>query len=521
MHQGLYIISCKPIGTPYHSRKTYSTNMMRRRRHEADTSATSPLQHTDHRGRKVYWKKLLFTITLSPLVVYVFLFRIDHFHVGTTNSSWSKQQPPAWPDPASTEYSRYGPRIANATKNEMILQFEKALLNDLGSTPYVPMIYANGKLLCRKKHRNQYSRWRTSYFIQMVRSGLAALSSSSAPKNSASSNATRSSVDYSNDAANNDDDTSLPLLAIDHDEIGCNIPHHRDDINFPRLTWATLSISKHGKYCTNAISMPSYEIWKFYHRTHVTSADWERDFQYNEGKYPWNSKLYKAVWRGATTYEGHQYHNSTLGDTPRGQLVKASMTHPELIDAAFHKIIQKFKSRKVELSNEFRVSGRIPPNDMMRYRAIIDIDGNSWSSRFGLLLCSNSVIIKIDPDFVEHFYDIGGTLKPMVHYLPASLDNITNVVKYAMDERNDNEMRRMVQAANIWCKGAMSEEGLAKDSLRRLDKYKQVLDSYNGGSWIDEWKRVRRRYMQTIDDLVDCDAWSVTDWFTWPMFIGL
>lgn len=356
----------------------------------------------------------------------------------------------------------------------------------------------------------------------MVRSGLAA-SSSSAPKNGASSNATLSSVDYLKDAANNDDDNddSLPLLAIDHDEIGCNIPHHRDDIGFPRLTWATLFISKHGSYCTNAISMPSYEIWKFYHRTHVTSADWERDFQYIKGKYPWNSKLRKAVWRGATTYEGHQYHNSELGDTPRGQLVTTSMTHPELIDAAFHKIIQKFKSRKVEVSNEFRVGGRIPPNDMMRYRAIIDIDGNSWSSRFGLLLCSNSVIIKIDPDFVEHFYDIGGEVRPMVHYLPASLDNITNVVKYAMDERNDNELRRMIQAANIWCKGAMSEEGLATDSLRRLDKYRQVLDSYNGGSWIDEWKRVRRQYMQTIDDLVDCDAWSVIDWFTWPMFIGL
>lgn len=292
--------------------------MSRRRRHEADTITASPLQHTEHhRGRKVHWKKfMIFTITLSPLVVYVFLFRIDHFHVGTTNSSWSKQQPPAWPDPTSTEYSRYGPRISNATK-KMIFQFEKALLNDLGSTPYVPMIYNKGKLLCRKKHRNQYSRWRTSYFIQMVRSGLAASSSSSSTHKNGTSNATLLSVDYSNNAEDDDDNDndSLPLLAIDHDEIGCNIPHHRDDINFPRLTWATLSISKHGSYCTNAISMPSYEIWKFYHRTHVTSADWEHDFQYNEVKYPWNSKLYKAVWRGATTYEGHQYHNSGLGDS--------------------------------------------------------------------------------------------------------------------------------------------------------------------------------------------------------------
>lgn len=508
--------------------------MSRRRRHDDDTSVecrhtASPHQRTeDHRGRKIRWKQIiLFAITLSPLVIYVFRFRIDRFHIGTTNSSWSKQQPRAWPDPTSSEYSRYGPPIANATSNKMIFQFERALLNDLGSTPYVPMIYAKGKLLCRKKHRNQYSRLRTRYFIQMVRSGLAASSSSSStPKNDGtSSNATLSSVDYSNDASASDDydndDDSLPLLAIDHDDIGCNIAHHRDDVGFPRLTWASLSISKHGSYCTNAVSMPSYESWRFYHLSHVSSSDWERDFQHSEKKHSWNSKLRKAIWRGATTYDGHQYHNSELGDTPRGQLVTASMAHPELIDAAFHKIIQKFKPRKVELTNEFRVSGRILPSDMMRYRAIIDIDGNSWSSRFGLLLCTNSVIIKIDPDFVEHFYDNGGEVRPMVHYLPASLDNITNVVKYAMDERNDHEMRKMVQAANLWCKGAMSEEGLAKDSLRRLDKYRQVLNSYNGGSWMEEWKRVRRRYMQTVDDLVDCNAWSVIDWFTWPMFMGL
>ena len=73
---------------------------------------------------------------------------------------------------------------------------------------------------------------------------------------------------------------------------GCNSPP-RDDVGFPRLTWASLSISKHGSYCTNAVSMPSYESWKFYHRSHVSSSDWERDFQRIEKKHSWNSKLRK------------------------------------------------------------------------------------------------------------------------------------------------------------------------------------------------------------------------------------
>ena len=128
---------------------------------------------------------------------------------------------------------------------------------------------------------------------------------------------------------------------------------------------------------------------------------------------------------------------------------------------------------------------------------------------------------QIEPDFVEHFYDEGGDVRPMVHYLPASLDNITDVVAYAVDEENDVEMRAMVASANAWCKGALTEEGLANDAIRRLGTYKRALDSYDGGSWVEEWRRVRQRFAETVDDLVDCDAWSFVDWFTLPMFAGL
>jgi len=37
----------------------------------------------------------------------------------------------------------------------------------------------------------------------------------------------------------------------------------------------------------------------------------------------------------------------------------------------------------------------MPFEKQMAYRAIIDIDGNNWSSRFASLLCTNSVIIKV------------------------------------------------------------------------------------------------------------------------------
>lgn len=98
-------------------------------------------------------------------------------------------------------------------------------------------------------------------------------------------------------------------------------------------------------------------------------------------------------------HEGSLYGKSELGDAPRGRLVLEGMENSDLMDVSFHKIIQKFKGRREELKVQFRVAGAMNPMKMMRYKAIIDIDGNNWSSRFGMRLCSNSIVIKIEPDF--------------------------------------------------------------------------------------------------------------------------
>ena len=112
-------------------------------------------------------------------------------------------------------------------------------------------------------------------------------------------------------------------------------------------------------------------------------------------------------------------------------------------------------------------------------------------------------------------------MQPNIHYLPASLENITQVVSYAMDTKNDKQMKDMIRSANDWCKYSLSEEGLAHDALLRLDAYANALDSYRNGSWRTEWKFAKKRFTDTIDDFVDCNAWSFIDWFTFPMFAGL
>ena len=116
--------------------------------------------------------------------------------------------------------------------------------------------------------------------------------------------------------------------------------------------------------------MPSYETWKYYHRSHKMGEHWEQTFQQNEQQYPWSLKIDKAVWRGSTTYEVSQYEKAELGETPRGRLVKLSMENPDFIDAGFHKINQKFQSQRHELANQFTLASRMSPKDMMKYKGM-------------------------------------------------------------------------------------------------------------------------------------------------------
>ena len=286
-----------------------------------------------------------------------------------------------WPASPSPGTSRYGPPMASS--NEPISRFERALLNDdLGATPFVPLVLENGRLMCRTVHKDRYSRSRTRFFVQMVRSGLLLQPSSSSaiappPPPSGGGGPPAVVVAGFDPVRDLDDDggggggVSLPILVMDGDENGCNVVQRRDEyrgrnLDFPRLAWSTSNYRRHGWRC-HALSMPSYETWKYYRRTRRTASDWERAFEIDGNAYPWSSKLRKAVWRGSTTYEGHQYHKSELGETPRGRLVKTGMEHPDLFDVAFHKINQKFASRRKELASEFRVGGRISPMDMMKY----------------------------------------------------------------------------------------------------------------------------------------------------------
>lgn len=94
-----------------------------------------------------------------------------------------------------------------------------------------------------------------------------------------------------------------------------------------------------------------------------------------------NNKISKVVWRGRIT--GYTYKD---GERPRQNLIRYSRNYLDIMDIK--------PSTKKSL---------IKQDDFQLYKAILDIDGNAWSARYGKLLCYSSVVIKVEPEFVGYW----------------------------------------------------------------------------------------------------------------------
>jgi hypothetical protein len=119
--------------------------------------------------------------------------------------------------------------------------------------------------------------------------------------------------------------------------------------------------------------------------------------------------------------------------------------------------------------NESYILGdKIRMLDFQKYRAIIDVDGNSWSSRFAKLLCYASVVLKVQPNSVDYFYP---QLQPWVHYIPvhSDLSNLYEMTLYAISD--DPSIDRIIQNANQWCMEHLNRRSLIQDTAHILNRY--------------------------------------------------
>jgi Glycosyl transferase family 90 len=234
-------------------------------------------------------------------------------------------------------------------------------------------------------------------------------------------------------------------------------------LNYSNVPIFSLSSPIH---CQKAFPLPTYETIE------QSDLNWAALIPYYQKIFPRSLQHHQAVWRGGPTG-----HHEPLKNT-RIQLCQKTLERPDLLDA---KIVKKRKqwhlsselNNLIELFDEDQLVGdKIPMVEFQRYRAIIDVDGHSWSSRFGKLLCYSSVILKVEPEDVDYFHP---ELKPWVHYIPiqSNLSNLFDMASLAVSD--DPSIVQIIKNANGWCLEHMNRSNLILDMAHILDRYAYYL----------------------------------------------
>ena len=354
----------------------------------------------------------------------------------------------------------------------------------------------------------------------------------------------------------------FPFLAYYGDYKGCN--HHNwqqlaNGDNTEPISWEDLqtnatknvsiplfTVAAQSKDCNYTVPFPNFYQISFSLDDNVT-----RDKRMKRGlpEYSWSQKQSKIVWRGSLTggiadnvtkcprwkmvetmyqiekrrRELHHQNNRSKATTTTTRNIEGvnestslpkSSDYQEIFDVKITAIEEPDKIYQSQLEHDIGdqpiVKSRLQLHQMQWYRGVIDIDGHSWSGRFGSLLCMNSVVMKVDPSWVEYFYarrqsGNNDELQAWKHYIPirADLSNLEEMTEYVLDPANDEVLQEIVLQANSWCRQNMMISRIVTDMLDVWDRYVQLLN-INNDRWLEQWNdRVQTSILENPNLLMD------------------
>jgi hypothetical protein len=90
----------------------------------------------------------------------------------------------------------------------------------------------------------------------------------------------------------------------------------------------------------------------------------------------------------------------------------------------------------------------------------------------------------------------------MVHYVPASLENITQVTAYVLNKKK-KEMKHIVNAANLWCRRSMTGDAMVRDLMLQLEEYTTKFTTYMNANNINIASMAS---LFPSNDFVDCGS---------------
>lgn len=207
----------------------------------------------------------------------------------------------------------------------------------------------------------------------------------------------------------------------------------------------------------------------------VITAPGDRDAQapaflprFESHTVPWPAKRPLAFFRGNSFCGGWAPH--LVGGAPvacsRYTLTDLTRARPDLVNVSL-----TFDDRGEAPEGGWVEGPWTPIAEHAQYQMVLNLDGYAASRRLGLLLAMNSVVLKQESRFREHYY---ASLRPCVHYLPIYKESETDVVDVATGVRADPATAQAISAnAQAFALMHLTEEA-------RLQYWEALLWRYAG-----------------------------------------
>ncbi|CRL01387.1 CLUMA_CG014350, isoform A [Clunio marinus] len=175
------------------------------------------------------------------------------------------------------------------------------------------------------------------------------------------------------------------------------------------------------------IVLPTYDLTEsILHMFYRVTLD---TLSIQKEQWKWKEKIEKAFFRGRDSRR------------ERLELIDISRTHPDLLNAS----ITNFFFFTKEIHKYGPKVGHIPFTDFFEYKYQVNMDGTVAAYRLPYLLAGNSVVLKQESPYYEHFYR---DLIPFKHFIPFHRDPKLDLVeKIRWLKKHDKQAQQITKNA--------------------------------------------------------------------------
>ncbi|XP_058040694.1 protein O-glucosyltransferase 2 isoform X2 [Ahaetulla prasina] len=228
------------------------------------------------------------------------------------------------------------------------------------------------------------------------------------------------------------------------------------------------------------IVMPTYDLTDSVLETMGRVSLDMMSVQANTGP-PWEEKNTTAIWRGRDSRK------------ERLELVKMSRKFPEIIDAAF----TNFFFFKHDENLYGPIVKHISFFDFFKSKYQINIDGTVAAYRLPYLLAGNSLVLKQDSIYYEHFYN---ELQPWKHFVPFKNDLSDLMEKLQWAKDHDEEAKKIAKAGQEFARNTLMGDHIFCYYLKLFQEYAKL--QVSDPKVRDGMEKV----VQPDDDLFPCNC---------------